>query len=217
MIKCINLKKIYKEITAINDINLHIKKAECIVLKGSSGSGKSTLLALIAGLAKPTNGEVIVDEKSISKIPEHFAAQIRQDHIGFIFQQYHLIPTLSAFDNIITPLIPQNPDFKSLEKEVDKLLNLLEISDKKSTIVKNLSGGEQQRVAIARALINKPKIIIADEPTANLDSKLSLDFIEIMKKLKDDSRTIIISTHDPLFFDLDFVDRIVELKDGKCL
>jgi len=222
MIECKNITKIFNqnrpdEQSALKDISLSFAKGEFIVLKGASGSGKSTLLALIAALSKPTLGEVIVDGKRISKMPDNFTALFRRENIGFIFQKYNLIPTLSTYDNIIVPMIPSNPDEKELDKQVDKLLEMFFITDKKNAIIKNLSGGEQQRVAIARALINNPSIIIADEPTANLDAKLSLDFIDIIKKLKSENRTIIIATHDPLFFDLPFVDRVIELKNGEIV
>jgi putative ABC transport system ATP-binding protein len=221
MIECKNLTKVFNqnkrnEQTALKDINLTINSGELVVLKGASGSGKSTLLSLIAALSKPTIGEMIVDEKRVSKMPDNFTALFRRQNIGFIFQKYNLISTLSAYENIIVPTIPSNPDEKELDKRVNELLELFNIQSKKESLVKNLSGGEQQRVAIARALINDPKIIIADEPTANLDAKLSLDFIEIMRELKSQNRTIIIATHDPLFFELDFCDRVVEMKDGKC-
>jgi len=221
MIECKNITKVFNqnkrnEQTALKDINLTINSGELVVLKGASGSGKSTLLSLIAALSKPTIGEMIVDEKRVSKMPDNFTAIFRRQNIGFIFQKYNLISTLNAYENIIMPTIPSNPDEKELDKRVDELLEMFNIQSKKESLVKNLSGGEQQRVAIARALVNDPKIIIADEPTANLDAKLSLDFIEIMRELKSQNRTIIIATHDPLFFDLDFCDRVVEMKDGKC-
>lgn len=220
MIKLKNITKIYEinknnKVTALDDINLHIKEGELVVLKGASGSGKSTILSLIAALSKPTIGEVIVDDKRISKLPDNFSALYRRDNIGFIFQKYNLIPTLSVQDNILLPLIPTNPEEKETQKKIDKVMPKFNIFHKKDVIVRNLSGGEQQRVAIARANINNPKIIIADEPTANLDEKLSLHFIEILRELKQSNKTIIIATHDPLFFGLDFVDRIVEVHSGK--
>ncbi len=217
MIECKNLTKIYKDITALKDINFKCSGGEVIVLKGSSGSGKSTLLSLIAGLSKPTFGEVVVKGKRVSKMPDNFVALFRRENIGFIFQRYNLIPNLDSFNNIITPLVPNSPNEEELEKKVESILKKLNLSSKKNSIVKNLSGGEQQRVAIARALINDPSIIIADEPTANLDEKLSLEFIDILRELKDGEKTILIATHDPLFFDLDFVDKIVELKNGKII
>ena len=216
MIECKNLTKTFKDMAVLDQVNFGCKKGELVVLKGASGSGKSTLLSLIAGLSKPTSGEVIVETKQISKMADNFVSLYRRENIGFIFQKYNLISTLSVYNNIITPLIPSNPDEIELNTKVDKLLKMLFIESKKDIIVKNLSGGEQQRVVIARALINNPSIIIADEPTANLDTKLSLDFIDIVKKLKNENRVIIIATHDPLFFNLDFCDRIVVMRDGQC-
>ena len=217
MISLKNITKKYDDIIALNNINFSIKKGELVVLKGASGSGKSTILSLIAALSKPTSGEVIVEDKRISKLADNFASIYRRENIGFIFQKYNLIPNLSVAQNIILPLIPTNPNKQELEQNLIKLLNQFNISHKKDTIVKNLSGGEQQRVAIARAMINNPKIIIADEPTANLDKKLSLDFIEILKELKRLNKTIIVATHDPLFFELDFIDNTIELSNGEII
>ncbi|MEA3353949.1 MAG: ABC transporter ATP-binding protein [Campylobacterota bacterium] len=222
MIELKNITKKYEinkqqTVTALEHIDLKFEQGEVIVLKGASGSGKSTILSLIAGLSKPTNGEVIVDEKRISKLPDKFLAHYRRENIGFIFQKYNLIPNISVQDNIILPLVPSNPDEEELGKSLNEVMKRFEIVHKKDIIVKNLSGGEQQRVAISRALINDPKIIIADEPTANLDGKLSKSFCDNLKKLKDGNKTIIVATHDPIFFDLDFVDRVVEVKNGKII
>lgn len=222
MIELKNISKVYEinkkdKVVALDEVNLFFKEGEVIVLKGASGSGKSTILSLIAGLSKPTSGEVVVDQKRISKLPDSFLADFRRENLGFVFQKYNLIPNLSVFENIITPLIPNNPDPDLLNKKVQKVLTSFEIAHKKDIQVKNLSGGEQQRVAIARAIINDPKIIIADEPTANLDLKLSNQFCEILKGLKDKNKTIIVATHDPIFFDLDFVNRIIEVKNGKVV
>ena len=222
MIKLENITKIYEinknnKVTALDNINLEIKEGELVVLKGASGSGKSTILSLLAALSKPTTGEVVVDNKRISKLPDNFAALYRRKNIGFIFQKYNLIPTLNVSDNILLPLVPTNPDEKQAQEKLTNVMERFNISHKKDAIVRNLSGGEQQRVAIARAHINDPKIIIADEPTANLDEKLSLHFIEILRELKASKKTIIVATHDPLFFDLDFVDRIIEVHNGKVV
>ncbi|MBU0721028.1 ABC transporter ATP-binding protein [bacterium] len=219
MIKLKNVTKIYElnkenRITALKGIDLEFKEGELIILKGASGSGKSTVLSLIAALSKPTSGEVIVDEKKISKLPDNFASIYRRDNIGFIFQKYNLIPALSVRDNIMLPMIPLNPHAKDIQAKLDKVTEMFHISHKLDVDVKNLSGGEQQRVAIARANVNDPKIILADEPTANLDEKLSLHFIEILRELKSLNKTVIIATHDPLFFGLDFVDREIELHNG---
>ncbi len=217
-----NTTKIYEInrnncIVALDNISLEIKEGELVILKGVSGSGKSTILSLIAALTKPTMGEVIVNNKRISKLPDNFASDYRQEDIGFIFQKYHLIPTLSVKDNILLPLVPTNPDEVEAKGKLDRVLEQFNIAHKRDTMVRHLSGGEQQRVAIARAHVNDPKIIIADEPTANLDETLSLDFIEILRGLKESGKTILIATHDPLFFNLDMVDRLVEVKGGKIL
>jgi putative ABC transport system ATP-binding protein len=204
-------------ITALKNININIKEGELIVLKGVSGSGKSTILSLIASLTKPTEGEVIVDSQRVSKLPDNFASDYRQKSVGFIFQKYNLIPTLTVQENILLPLVPTNPDEDEARAKLERVVELFNISDKKSTVVRNLSGGEQQRVAIARAIINDPKIVIADEPTANLDEKLSLDFIEMLRNLKESGKTIVVATHDPLFFELDIVDRIIEMRNGRLL
>ena len=222
MIELKNLTKEYvinknDKVVALSDINLHIKEGELVVLKGVSGSGKSTILSLIAALTKPTSGEVIVDKRHISKLPDNFASVYRRDNIGFIFQKYNLITSLSVKENILLPLIPLNLDVNEIEKKINLVMSRFQISHKKESIVKNLSGGEQQRVAIARANVNNPKIIIADEPTANLDEKLSLHFIEILRELKVLGKTVVVATHDPLFFDLDFVDREIEVHNGKLL
>ena len=215
MIKIKNLYKNFKDKVALNDINLEINKGEVVVLKGKSGSGKSTLLSLISALSKPTSGEIIVADEFISKLSDNFASRFRLENIGIIFQKYNLFNQLTTFENIISPLIPLNPSKEELEVKVDKLLKDFDIEDKKEIKVKHLSGGEQQRVAIARSLINEPKIILADEPTANLDKNLSLEFINIIKNLKTKERTIIIATHDSLFFGLDFVDKVYELEGGE--
>lgn len=203
-------------VKALKDIDLKFKEGSVVVLKGASGSGKSSVLSLISSISKPTSGEIIVDNKRISKLSDRFASEYRLNNIGIVFQKYNLIDDISVEQNVILPLIPKNPDPHVIDKKVDAVLDMFNIKDHKQTVVKNLSGGEQQRVAIARAYINEPKIIIADEPTANLDEKLSLEFIDIIKDLKSKNKTIIIATHDPLFFYLDFVDEYVELKDG-CL
>lgn len=221
----IELKEIIKEyesgaqekIRALKSINLHVKEGELVVIRGASGSGKSTILSLIAALSKPTSGEVIVDGDRVSKLLDNFASDYRRNTIGFIFQKYNLIPTLSAAENIILPLVPMNLDKDEIEQKLSRVLEMFHIEHKKNQLVKNLSGGEQQRVAIARANINNPKIILADEPTANLDEKLSLAFIEILKELKNSGKTIIIATHDPLFFGLNIVDREIEIHQGALL
>ena len=219
MIELKNITKKYEinkhnVVTALNDVSIHIKEGELVVLKGASGSGKSSILSLIAALSKPTSGEVIVDSKRVSKLPDNFASDFRRDNIGFIFQKYNLINTLSVKENITLPLVPMNLHVDSVESKLKRVSEMFHIEHKEDVLVKNLSGGEQQRVAIARANINEPKIILADEPTANLDKKLSLSFIDILKELKAQGKTIIVATHDPLFFGLEIVDTEIEIDNG---
>ena len=218
MIRLENVSKIYDgNIKALENINLSFQEGELVILKGVSGSGKSTILSLIAGLSKPTEGEVIVDGKKISKLPDHFAASDRRDNIGIVFQKYNLIAALTAEENVLLPLFPLNLPREEMQNKSSKALAMFSIEHKAKLVVRNLSGGEQQRVAIARANVNEPKIILADEPTANLDEKLSREFIEILRELKSQKRTIVVATHDPLFFELDFVDRVVNIEHGHLI
>ena len=219
MIELKNITKSYEInknniVTALNNVSMKIEEGELVVIKGASGSGKSSVLSLIAALSKPTTGEVIVDAKQISKLSDNFASEYRRDNIGFVFQKYNLISTLSVKENILLPLVPLNPNALDADAKLHRVMDMFKISHIKDAIIKNLSGGEQQRVAIARANVNNPKIIIADEPTANLDEKLSLHFIEMLKELKKLNKTIVIATHDPLFFGLDIVDREIEMHNG---
>lgn len=204
-------------IDSLKGIDLHIKPKELVLLKGPSGSGKSTLLSIIAALGKPTSGEVIVDGKSIAKLPDRFATEFRRDHIGIVFQKFNLIGEMSALDNVTLPLLPTDLPLDEIRERAYRILKHLGVKKRLGTLAKNLSGGEQQRVAIARALIADPKIILADEPTANLDRKLTLDFIEILKQLKKEGRTILVASHDPAFFDLGIIDRVIEIEEGRLL
>lgn len=221
----IELRDIVKEyftpsgeiVKALSNINIAIKEGELVVLRGASGSGKSTILSLIASLCKPTSGEVIVNGERVSKLLDNFASDFRRDTLGFVFQKFNLLPNLSVKENVILPLAPLNLDAKEVEKSVLRVLEMFHIEHKANQPVKNLSGGEQQRVAIARANINNPKIILADEPTANLDEELSLHFIEMLKELKGQGKTIVVATHDPIFFDLKIVDRVITLHQGMLL
>jgi len=206
-----------EEAHALKKVSLEIKKGECVVLKGASGSGKSTLLSLIAGLMQPSSGKISVDGKEISKLPEYFSAQLRRQKIGFIFQKFHLIPHLSALENVIAPLIPENLPVSALEEKAQAVMEQCGIAHKAKMRVNRLSGGEQQRVAIARALVNNPSIILSDEPTANLDETLSMALIAEFETLKQQGVTQLIATHDPLFFELPFVDRIIEIKNGEII
>jgi len=211
MIEIKNLTKSFEaKGSVLENFSINFAEGELILIKGRSGSGKSTLLSLIAGISKPTSGEVVIDGKHISKMSDHFLSLYRSQNIGIVFQSYNLIADLSVAQNISLALTPLNLPLKERNRRVENVMALFHITHKADVIVKKLSGGEQQRCAIARANVNEPKIILADEPTANLDENLSLRFIEILKEMKSQSRTIILATHDPLFFGLDFVDRVVD-------
>ncbi len=202
------------EINALSEVSFSVAKGELAVLKGRSGSGKSTILSLIASLSKPTKGKILVDNEEIVKMSDDFASAFRLKNIGFIFQRYNLFEHLSVYENLLAPLVPLSLDRNEVQRRIEKVLEEFHIESKKDLPAKSLSGGEQQRVAIARALINDPKIILADEPTANLDATLAKEFITILQRLKNDKKTVVVATHDPLFFDLDFVDRVYEVNGG---
>jgi len=222
MIKITNLNKVFnqntkKEFYALKDINIKIQTSSCVILKGVSGSGKSTLLSILGALSKPSSGDVIIHEDSIAKLPDLHSSAFRARNLGFIFQSYNLFNELNVEENISIPLVPLGFNQKEINEKVEFALKLANIEHKKDETVSNLSGGEKQRTAIARALVNNPDIILCDEPTANLDSVNSLKFIDVMRKLKELNKTIIIATHDPIFDNLDFVDDIINIKDGYIL
>jgi putative ABC transport system ATP-binding protein len=206
-----------REFTAIDDVSLSIDPRIITVIKGPSGSGKTTALSIIGAMAKPTSGRVEIFGEEITSLPERYLAQIRRKSFGFIFQQFNLIKGLTALENVMIPAYPSGEKHSLLRKRASTLLDLFNLAEKTASKIEWLSGGEAQRVAIARALINDPQIVIADEPTAHLDSKLSKEFMEIMARLNRDGRTVIIASHDPLMFESSMVERTIEFKDGKIL
>lgn len=220
IIKIENVSKCFNrgqpnEIWPVRDVSLEVSKAEVVVLKGPSGSGKTTLLSLVGCMSRPTSGSIFVNGKNIAKLPERFLTEIRRKTFGFIFQQFNLIPGISVKENIMLPLYPTELKYNKIKQRAEALLEKLDLMKRKNFPVQGLSGGEQQRVAIARALINDPEIILADEPTAHLDTRLSKDLIEIIQLLNREGKTIIIATHDPLVYEGDFIDKVVEMRDGK--
>ncbi len=205
------------EFLAINDITLTIEFQKATALKGPSGSGKTTLLSIVGCMTKPTSGRITLEDREMTSLPERFLTAVRRRTFGIIFQQFNLIKGLSPLENVMIPAYPLGEQYDLLKKRAMDLLDMLNIADKAFSKVEWLSGGEAQRTAIARALINNPAIIIADEPTAHLDTRLSAEFMEILKHLKDEGKTIIVASHDPIVYESDAIDRVVEMRDGTTL
>jgi putative ABC transport system ATP-binding protein len=205
------------EYTALDGVDLCVEMGKVTVLKGPSGSGKTTLLTVLGCMSRPTSGRIFLMEREITSLPERFLTEIRRRTFGFIFQQLNLIKGVTALENVMIPVYPTGERFSSLRKRALELLEAFNLSHRAAAKVEWLSGGEAQRVAIARALVNNPEIIIADEPTAHLDTRLSLEFMDIMKDLKDKGKTILISSHDPLVFESDLVDTVLEMRDGRLV
>jgi putative ABC transport system ATP-binding protein len=214
-----NVYKTYHEGTpqafdALKAVNMHIRRGEMVILSGVSGSGKSTLLSLIAALDKPTSGKVVVNGEAISKLPDLHASAFRAKTVGVVFQHFNLLEALSVEENVIVPLVHTDLSLERVKKMAYASMQKAAIEHKAAQPVKALSGGEKQRCAIARALVRDPALILCDEPTANLDKANALKFIDILKSLKASGKTIVVATHDPLFESLDFVDRIIPMREG---
>ena len=215
-----DVSKIYNigmpdEMTALKDVSIEIMRGHTVVFKGPSGSGKTTLLGLIGCMSRPTSGSVVIEGRDVSKLPEKFLTSIRRKTFGFIFQQFNLIRGLSVLENVMLPLYPQDVATSKMISRARALLQEFGIGGKAAKKVERLSGGEQQRTAIARALVNDPDIILADEPTAHLDTNLSEEFLSILAGLRAGGRTIVIATHDPLVYEKDFIDQTIEISHGK--
>ena len=222
MLELANIRKVFNqgqhnEYWALKGIDLDIPPARVSVLKGPSGSGKTTLLTILGCLARPSEGRVRLNGEDISGLPERFLTEIRRRTFGFIFQQFNLIRGLSAIENIILPGYPSGTPRAQLLARAEVLLADLQLAHRRDAKVEWLSGGEQQRVAICRALINDPQILVADEPTANLDSKLSAEFLVILRRLAEAGRTVILTSHDPLVVESEVVDRVYSLRDGQLI
>jgi len=205
------------EFWALNGIDLNIAPQQVTVFFGPSGSGKTTLLTVVGCLTRPTVGRVRLKDRDISGLPERFLTGLRRRTFGFIFQQFNLIRGLSAIENIMLPAYPVGGDWRELKERAEFLLDSLKLSHRRTARVEWLSGGEQQRVAIARALINDPEVLIADEPTANLDTALSMEFLGILETLAGQGRSILLTSHDPLVVESAVVRRVVTLRDGRIV
>ncbi len=223
LIELINVKKEYSgkkgRVKAISDLNLKIARKEFIIIGGPSGAGKTTLLNLIAGLDRPTQGEIILFRRNIRDLDEEELAKIRQEKIGFIFQFFNLIDNLTVLENVMTPLIPRNIPEEEIVARAEELLSDLGLIGKKNRFPRELSGGEQQRVAIARALITDPEIIIADEPIAQLDEKAGKIVIDLLLNAKKRGKTIILATASQSLVDSlkKNADKVIWLERGKVM
>ena len=220
MIETENLKKTYKQgslkVKAVDNVNLEISDGEFTAIVGPSGSGKTTLLNCIGGLDDPTSGNVIIDDEVISSYSSGQMIKFRLNNIGFVFQAYNLIPVLTAKENIEMVMLMQGYNKQDMDQRSSDLLSEVGMSDMSKRRPAELSGGQQQRVAVARALASKPKFILADEPTANLDSKSTAKLLDIMSKLnKQENITFVFSTHDQRV--IDRARRVVTLEDGKII
>jgi len=220
MIELAEVNKIYNqgqpnEVQALTDINLTIAENSMVCLRGASGSGKSTLLGIIGCIFPPTSGRAAIAGKQLQRLPDRFMTIHRRETIGFIFQQFNVLPQLSVLENITLPLLPLGVAPTERKKRAGKLMEKLAITHRENFPAGQISGGELQRVAIARALINDQPIILADEPTAHLDTRLSGEFMEILADLKKGGKTIVIASHDQLVTENRGLDRIIDIRDGR--
>jgi putative ABC transport system ATP-binding protein len=222
MLELTQVTKLYHEgqpnqVAAVREVDLCLHMGAVTVLEGPSGSGKTSLLTLIGCLSRPTSGRVVLHGEALSGLPEQHLAQVRRKTFGFAFQRFNLIPGLSVQDNVMLPAYPLGLPYAQLVARAQDVMAQLNIGHRAAFKVELLSGGEMQRTAIARALINDPAIVIADEPTANLDAALTAQFLDIVASLKASGKTIIMSSHDPRITRSAVVDRVVTMADGRIV
>ncbi|PKN52431.1 MAG: hypothetical protein CVU55_04090 [Deltaproteobacteria bacterium HGW-Deltaproteobacteria-13] len=212
----VNLSKKYSNLEVVKDVSLNVKEGEFVSLVGKSGCGKTTLLSLLSGLEKPTKGQVTLNSKDITGATEEELALFRREYVGFIFQSFNLIPTLSAWENVALPLFPIKMSNDQRRKRAIELLEQMEMGPRIEHLPAALSGGEKQRVAIARALANHPKIVFADEPTGNLDSATGDAIMAILSELhKKQGMTMLMVTHEPELAKT--ADRVIRMQDGEVM
>ncbi len=222
MIQLSGIKKTFNggksnEFKALRGIDLEVALNEVSVFIGPSGSGKTTLLSILGCMSRPTSGRIWLSGREITSLPERFAAETRRETFGFIFQNYNLIKGISVLENTMLPAYPTGMKYRVIRDRAVSLLEKLGIMSKSEEPVEHLSGGEQQRVAIARALINTPSIIIADEPTAHLDTELAQGLLDIFAGFRKEGKTILIASHDALVFESPVADRLISMRDGKIV
>lgn len=219
MIRTAKLKKLYVteevETTALNEVNIEIKKGEFVSIMGPSGCGKSTLLNILGLLDNPSDGEYFFLDTEVSKFTERQRAKMRKENIGFVFQSFNLIDELTVFENVELPLLYLGFNSSDRKKMVHSVLERMEIMHREKHFPQQLSGGQQQRVAVARALVSNPKIILADEPTGNLDSSRGDEVMNMLKSLNDQGTTVVMVTHSPTY--AEYGNRIIHLFDGQVV
>ncbi len=218
IIKINSLTKIYpvgnEKVTALDNVSLEMEKGKIYCLLGTSGSGKSTLLNMMAGLEKPTRGQIIIKGSHLEKMNENQLAKFRQKNIGFVFQSYNLLPAFTALENVTLPLIFKKVPKRIREKKAREMLISVGLKDRIKHTPAQMSGGQQQRVSIARAFVNNPDIIFADEPTGNLDTKTTLEMMDLITKISmENNQTLVIVTHDLEISE--YADVIIHIRDGK--
>jgi len=228
--KSFNVGKL-NQFDAVSGVSCSIAPGQLTVLKGPSGSGKTTLMTLIGCMARPSSGRIVLSgigagalfglepdaAVEITSLPERFLTGIRRNAFGFIFQQFNLVHGISVLENVMLPAYPTGESQKEVRSRALELLDLFNIARHRGSQVGLLSGGEMQRVAIARALINDPSVIIADEPTAHLDSRLSREFMELSAGFKERGKTVLIASHDPIVYDSPLADQVIEMRDGQVV
>lgn len=217
VVKTVGLTRVFKtgeiEVHALRGVDLHVRKGEFVAVAGPSGSGKTTLFNLIGGLDEPTGGEVLVEDRPLKGMSRKHLSRLRLDRIGFVFQAYNLIPVLTAFENVEYPLLLRGIPAKERKQRVETILGSLGLEAMMHRRPNAMSGGQQQRVAVARALVCEPAVVLADEPTANLDSETGRELLDMMQKLNEErGLTFLFSTHDPMV--MKAARRLITLKDG---
>lgn len=220
MIELREVRKVYgegrpDEVVAVDGVTLAIAPRTVTVLRGPSGSGKTTLLTLLGAMARPTSGRIVVEGREITSLPERFLTGVRRSTFGFVFQQGNLVRGVTTLENVMLPAYPLGEPRASLLRRAQALLEELDLGHRAKARAEWLSGGEAQRAAIARALVNSPKVVIADEPTAHLDTALSRELMAILGRLKAQGRTVIVASHDPVVCEAPVVDRVVAMRDGR--
>lgn len=222
MIQLREVTKVFDEgrpgaLAAVDRVTLEVAGGAVTVLVGPSGSGKTTLLTLLGAMARPTEGRIFLEGRELTSLPERFLAALRRRTFGFVFQQFHLVPALTALENVMLPALPSGEPRRDVEARARAALGRLGVEDRAGLRAGRLSGGEAQRVALARALVDDPKVIVADEPTAHLDSARARALMEIVRGLKAEGKTVVVASHDPIVYAADCVDRVVRMRDGRIV